>query len=303
VTEDDDEGSGKLWQMLVGTALILAIAVVVLSFFGNLHPFGDSLAVFRAYIVGLVLVLAIAASMLGLQVAAFWSILFAMCAGAPVLLAQVWPGPSGQVVLYQKNLRFDNYDLAGLEADMRASGAVAVTLQEVSQPNLALLTALQDRLPHQHVCPGTGVGGPAVLTSLTPIPGARICAEGLAAMRVMWRGTQEEMPVWIVSVHLHWPWPFPQAHQVDHLAPILAGLEGPVLMAGDFNMVRWGASVKRMAAAAGTRPAGPSPGTFVGFSTLPSLPIDHAFATSGGRITLRPALGSDHMGLLTYLEP
>jgi endonuclease/exonuclease/phosphatase (EEP) superfamily protein YafD len=304
VTEDDDdEDSGRLWQTLVGTALVVAIAVVVLGFFGNLHPLGDSLAVFRAYAVGLVLVLAIAASVLGLQVAAFWAILFAMCAGAPVLLAQVWPGPTGQVVLYQKNLRYDNYDLPGLEADIRASGAVAVTLQEVSQPNLALVAALKDRLPHQHLCPGSGIGGPAILTNLTPVPGTTICAEGLAAMQVMWRGTQEELPVWLVSVHLHWPWPYRQATQVDTLAPILAGLDGPVLMAGDFNMVRWGASVKRLAAAAETRPAGPTPGTFVGLSTLPSLPIDLAFATSGGRITLRPALGSDHMGLLTYLEP
>lgn len=301
-TDDDGEVS-RLWPQLVGWGLVLGIVLVVAGFFGNLHPIGDALAVGRGLAVGAVLILAIAASLLGLRVAAFWSILFALCAGTPMVLAQLWPGPPGQLALYQKNLRYDNRDLAGLEADIRATDPVALTLQEVSQPNLALLAALADRLPHQHVCPGGGVGGPAVATRLEPVPGATLCAPGLAAMQVIWKETQREVPIWLVSVHLHWPWPYRQASQTEALRPVLAGLEGPVVMAGDFNMVPWGTSVGSLAAAARAVRAGPSGGTFLGLWPLPSLPLDQAYAPSGGRVDLRPAHGSDHLGLFALLEP
>lgn len=303
-TEDDDDAEpSRLWPVLVATALVLAILLVLLGFLGWLHPMGDSLAVGRGLAVGAVLVLGIAASLLGMRVAAFWSILFALSAGAPVVLAQFWPGPSGQIAVYQKNMKFSNYDLPGLEADIRAADPLALTLQEVSEPNLALLDALQDRLPHQHVCPFAAVGGTAVASRLPPVPGGTVCAPGLAAMQVVWTGPQGEVPLWIVSVHLHWPWPYSQADHAAVLRPVLAGLDGAVLMAGDFNMVRWGVSVQGLAAAARAIPAGPSPGTFLGFAPILRLPIDHAFAPSGGRIEPRGVHGSDHLGLLAWLEP
>lgn len=300
--EDDDEGG--LLAEFVGLGLIFAVILVLLGFLGGLFAFSDSLAVGRGYAVAAVLVLAIASSFLGMRVAAFWSILFALAAGAPVVLATLWPGPPGEFTLYQKNLRFDNADLAALEADIRAADPLAVTLQEVSGPNLALLTALADPLPHQLVCPFSAVGGTAVATRLPPVPGATICAPGLAAMQVMVTETQRKVPVWIVSIHLHWPWPRgEQSEQAAALSEVLAGLDGSVIMAGDFNMVRWGASVRSLARATGTAPAGPSPGTYTGFDPILRLPIDHAFGPNGGRITLRPALGSDHLGLFVELQP
>lgn len=301
-TDVDDEDGGLLAEF-VGLGLAFAILIVVLGFLGWLHAFGDSLAVGRGYAVAVVLILAIAASLLGMRVAAFWSILFALAAGAPVVLATLWPGPPGKFTLYQKNLRFDNAELALLEVDIRAVGPLAVTLQEVSEPNLALLQRLADLLPNQHVCPSGAVGGIAVATSLPPIPGATICAPGLAAMQVMLKEVQREVPVWIVSIHLEWPWPHDQAEQAAALRDVLAGLDGPVIMAGDFNMVRWGATVRSLSRATGTVPAGPSSGTYTGFDPVLRLPIDHAFAPNGGKITLRPALGSDHLGLLVQLQP
>ncbi len=305
--DDTDDDDGGLLAEFVGLGLAFAILLVVLGYLGWLHGLGDSLAVGRGYAVAAVLLLAIAATFLGMRIAAFWSILFALAAGAPVVLATLWPGPPGAFTLYQKNLRFDNADLAALEADIRAANPLAMTLQEVSGPNLALLTALADTLPHQHVCPfvgeGAGVGGIAVATSLPPVPGATICAPGLAAMQVEVTETQRTVPVWIVSVHLHWPWPYEQSEHAAALREVLDGLEGPVIMAGDFNMVRWGNSVRSLARATGTVPAGPSPGTYTGFGPILRLPIDHAFGPNGGRITLRPALGSDHLGLLVQLQP
>lgn len=143
--EDDDDIS--VAPFLVGTGLTLAILAVLGGVLGWQHPMGDSLAVVRPLAIGAVLVLAIAASILGLRVAAFWSILFAFIAGGPVFLATLQPGGSGSLTLYQKNLRFDNAELPALEADIRQTDAVALTLQEVSDANRALLAALATAFP------------------------------------------------------------------------------------------------------------------------------------------------------------
>lgn len=300
VTEDDDDGGeSTLWPRLVGWGLALAILALILGYLGWLHPAGDLLAVGRGHAVVAVLVLAIIASLMGMRMAAFLSILFALLAGTPVVLAMVFPGAPGTFTLYQKNMKYRNAALTELAADIRATDPFAVTLQEVSEPNRALLTDLADHWPHQLVCPFAAVGSTAVLSRLPPVEGATVCAPGLSAMQVVWN----EAPVWIVSIHLHWPWPYGQPAQTRKLRPVLEGLEGPVLIGGDFNMVRWGQSVQGLARAARSVAAGPSTGSFLGFEPLLRLPIDHAFAPSGGRVEPRPALGSDHLGLLARLEP
>lgn len=283
---------------LVKAVLVLCIAALAGGYLGRLHPAGDSLAVGRGIASAMVFVAALLAIAAGMRLAAFGAILLALITGASVGLAYLWPGPPGSFALYQKNLRFDNRDLAGLEVDIRAATPLALTLQEVSEPNLALLAGLKDVLPQQHVCKFAGVGGTAVASLLPMVPGSGICAPGLAAMQV----TYNEAPVWIVSVHLHWPWPYRQASQSAELEKVLAGLEGPVLMGGDFNMVRWGHTVERLAALVGAKPAGPMRGSYIGLHPSFALPIEHVFGPLGGRVSYRAALGSDHLGLLAMLS-
>jgi endonuclease/exonuclease/phosphatase (EEP) superfamily protein YafD len=293
----EDEDEHPILTALVKTGLILAIVALGAGYLGWLHPIGDSLAVGRGLASAAVFVLALAAAYRGMRMAAFGAILLSTLTGTSVLLAHVWPGPPGTFALYQKNVFYGNDDLPGLEADIRAANPLAVTLQEVSDANLPLMASLADLLPHQLHCPKGIRGGTAVATRLEPVPGAEVCGPGLAAMQVIY----DDAPVWIVSIHLSWPWPYGQRAHVAEVAPILAGLEGPVLMGGDFNMVRWANSVQRLAAAARVRPAGPAGGSYQGFAPILSLPIDHVMAPSGGRVEFRPGLGSDHLGLLASL--
>jgi endonuclease/exonuclease/phosphatase (EEP) superfamily protein YafD len=299
------DGEDSNWQFAIGVALGVAVVVLAGGYLGWLHPFGDSLAVGRGVAAAAILIIAVFASFAGLRMAAFVSMLLALLTGGQVLLAYAWPGLPGPYAIYQKNMLFRNADLVGLEADIRAVGSQIVTLQEVSDPNLAMLTALRDAYPYQQICPGSRVGGTAVLTKLTPVQGTGFCGPGLAAMQVVGppKGESGEQDrFWIVSVHLHWPWPYAQAEQVDRLLPILDKLQGPAIMAGDFNMVRWGATVTRMAEILDLRPVGPTFGSYVGLSDMLPLPIDHVFATRGGRVTSRGALGSDHLGLLAEVN-
>jgi endonuclease/exonuclease/phosphatase (EEP) superfamily protein YafD len=295
---DEMDDDNPIFRFVAGAALTLAILALFGGYLGWLHPLGDSLAVGRPFAVVAVLLLAVVANMAGLQMASFGAMLLAMITGLQVFMAFNWPGPPGRLSLYQKNLRFDNAALADLEADIRAVNPMMLTLQEVSEPNLTLLAALKGTLPHQLVCPGGAVGGTAVATWLTPVEEATVCAPGLAAMKVR----RNDAEFWIVSVHLHWPWPFQQADQTRELLPVLARLDGSVIMAGDFNMVRWAHSVIRLAAAARVEPAGPTMGTYFGLAPWLHLPIDHVFSPSGGRVAPRSLLGSDHLGLVAGLE-
>lgn len=286
----------KSWQTAIGAALLLAVLALAGGYLGWLHPLGDSLAIGRGIAAAAILILGVCATFAGLRMAAFVSVLLALLTGGQVMLAYSWPGLPGIYSVYQKNMLFRNAELSALEADIRATAPQIVTLQEVSDPNLALLAALRDAYPHQHVCSGTRVGGTAILTKLTPVEGTAFCAPGLAVMQVV-AGNEGQDRFWLVSVHLHWPWPHSQADQVGQLLPVLDRIEGPAIMAGDFNMVRWANSVTQMAGILNVRAAGPAFGSYVGLSDVFPLPIDHVFSSRGGKVTPRGALGSDHMGL------
>lgn len=296
---DDDN---RVLQQWVGVLLGLSVLALAAGYLGFLHPLGDSLSVGRGIAAAAVLVLAVFASFLGLRMAAFVSMLLALLTGAQVTLAYTWPGLTGPYTVYQKNMLFRNAELPALDADIRAADPMIVTLQEVLPANQPFLDGLRDVFPNQLLCPGAAVGGPAILTRLTPVTGTEVCGPGLAAMQVVAGPVDNPDRFWVVSIHLHWPWPYGQAEHVDRLLPILDQLQGPAIMAGDFNMVRWANSVTRMAEILGVRPAGPTMGSYVGLSSLFALPIDHVFASQGGRVTLRPAAGSDHLGLLAGVD-
>lgn len=296
------QDEGRIWQQVIGVALGLAVLGLAGGYLGFLHPLGDSLSVGRGIAAAAVLVLAVFASFAGLRIAAFVSMLLAMLTGGQVLLAYSWPGLPGDYTVYQKNMLFRNEELPALAADIRTADAQIVTLQEVRPESQPFLDGLKDIYPQQLLCPGRAVGGPAILTRLPAVEGTAFCGPGLAAMQVVAGTGDTEKRVWLVSLHLHWPWPYGQSAQVELLLPILDRLQGPAILAGDFNMVRWATSVKQLSDILGVRPAGPTAGSYIGLSRLFPLPIDHVFATQGGRVTLRPALGSDHLGLLAEVE-
>lgn len=82
-----------------------------------------------------------------------------------MFLATLQPGGSGSLTLYQKNLRFDNAELPALEADIRQTDAVALTLQEVSDANRALLAALATAFP-------ISMSAPSIRSERSPWPPA-----------------------------------------------------------------------------------------------------------------------------------
>lgn len=285
-------------RFLLGLIAAAATLLLAASFAGALHPAADAVAVFRPQLAALLVVAALVGALAGTR-RALWVIPLAALAAAPSAWAFLRPETDGTaLVLYQKNLLYRRRDTAPLAADIRDAAPDVLTLQEVTDGNRAVLSALSDSLPSQVFCPFARVGGVAVASRWPMIPDTPRCPEGLglAAMRV-------EAPfgrVWLVSLHLHWPWPHRQPGQIDAIVPFLRGLDGPVLIGGDFNMVPWGHALDRIAAASGTARIGRAHVTFRTFSPWAPLVIDHVFAPEGaaGTTQTRPPLGSDHLGLV-----
>jgi len=289
-------------RAVIWVALFGCFAVLAASYGGALHPLGDSLAVFRLHI-GLA---CIGASSIGLRLHRLVGIGGLLASGTaliPVLVTtfiafDYAPRPAS---LYQKNMLFQARDLSPLIDDIREAQPDALTLQEVTPVNAAMLTALANALPSQLICPFARVGAVAVASRWPLIEGQEICLEGqgLAAIQV----TSPNGPLWIVSIHLHWPWPKPQAAQRTRLPPILKDLQGPVLIGGDFNMVPWSHSLRSITRATDTQRIGRAFNSMTRFALAP-LPIDHILVPEGatGSTELRPLLGSDHHGILARFD-
>lgn len=278
---------------------IVPIALLLGSTPGSLHPLADSLAVFRFHIAwfalagGVILLLqgwrrsGLAAGALALTaVGAIWWSYFPQTPTKPLTYS-----------LYQKNLSYRLGDAADIIADMRASQADFITLQEVTTRNTEILAGLSPDYSSQALCKFRSVGGVAVASRFPKTDMPPVCHEqfGIVALQV----TTPDGPVWLTSLHLPWPFPYNQAEYVEKIAPILKQLNGPVILGGDFNMVPWSYTMTQIETATRARRVGVTNGTFNLENTI-MIPIDHVLAPTNciGEVSTLDLLGSDHHGVL-----
>jgi len=106
--------------------------------------------------------------------------------------------------------------------------------------------------------------------------------------------------VTVVSLHLHWPWPYRQQAQMADVLPALEALKAPVFIGGDFNTVAWSNITARIQAATDTQAIGGLRFTKSLFSEIVQLPIDHVLAPINwpASATSGPRLGSDHNSVI-----
>lgn len=272
------------------------------SYLGALHPLGDSLAVFRWHFAFGLMLVALTAAVFWKRGHAWWVLLAlpgAWIAGGIWFFGEkIGIASDFDYQVYQKNMSFRMEGADRLWDDILYSNAHIVTLQEVDAENFALLADLSESHPSQSYCDFARVGGVAIASSLPRTDAEPICieGEGMVALQV----ETAYGSLWIVSLHLHWPFPYGQAAQVERLLPHLTALDGPVVVAGDFNMVPWSHVLSSIEEATNTQRAGHLLYTFPMKREWISLPIDHvlvpgSFATE---IFRRPLLGSDHSGVL-----
>ncbi|WP_106744039.1 endonuclease/exonuclease/phosphatase family protein [Yoonia maritima] len=266
---------------------------IVLGFAGGLHPFADSVSLLRMPLGGMCLVALVfpVARILRymLAVAGF----AALMTTVPLLMRSQ---PPGSLILYTKNLLYRNDEWAALAADIRATDADVVTLQEVSQRNDPFLMILKDAYPFQHLCRFTGWSGVAVLSKTQFVRPPR-CSDvtGVAAAQI----ENDGYHIWVASVHLPWPYPYRQNASTQAAVALFDALEGPLVIGGDFNIFPWASSVRQIRQASETKIAGPLRPTFKLYGA--PLFLDHVYAPGGGSLSYRGLLGSDHLGVLAHL--
>jgi len=220
------------------------------------------------------------------------------------------PEPGAPVVrVYSANLWVRNRDVDAIAASIRAADADVVMLIELGDATAPHLEDFVGRYPHRIASPRIDRPNGAVRSvvasryplAVLPRP-AGVEAVGATAITPLG-------PVNLVSIHLTRPWPFEeswgQISQTRSLDQMLKGLDGPVVVAGDFNSVSSARIGKQVQHDIGLRPAPGFPGTWPG--GLPSalgITIDQVYASPDlafvGRRLGRPN-GSDHRPVVTEI--
>lgn len=304
----------KNYRMALAAASILTGGLTLFSLLGPWVPLADSMAHFRFHLTVLItlasvlLALSRAWQRAGLAAAVAVAGVVGMVPAFPVWDAAAVDGKAPSITMVQLNLSFRNSAPGAVADFIWAENADIVTLQEVTDKTAKVMELLAADYPFQTRCDAWRVGGPAIMSRLPMAPGAAkgcIKGQGMAWMRVMASGH----PVSVASLHLHWPYPFAQADQIDRLESHLKKLPRPVLLAGDFNAAPWSHAVERVAQATDTDVAAGLRFSFdIKFNSwIPpiAVPIDHILVPEGLvplDVKLGPGPGSDHLSVIARIS-
>jgi endonuclease/exonuclease/phosphatase (EEP) superfamily protein YafD len=297
----------KALRFVVMTAAFIALLFVVAGYAAPLHPFFDSVSVFRVHAaVGLTIACVLLLSFKFWKTA-FAGFLFATFAVLPIFglfSSESHTGAATTLRVVQFNVYFRNADPQGSTQWLAAQNADVITFQEVAAQSKAILDGLAIDFPFQIVCEFSGVGSVAVISRFPFTDQKCIPRQGLTWARVAFAGREFT----VASLHLHWPYPFGQWGHVARLEQELRLMKRPVIIGGDFNTAWWSHAAGRIADATETRAIRGFRLTLrkrYGFiPPIPLLPIDHVFVPSHVRvkyITVGPPIGSDHLPVVADL--
>lgn len=288
----------RIFRGFVRLCAILGAVMLLGSYLGAVHPLGDSLAVFRVWIAGGVAGAGLVLLLVGSRKVGWATTIFAAVALAPIFsaLSTATAAPeASSLTIYTKNVLGGWGDNDAIIADILASEADIVMLQEMSTRRGDFVGALRETHPHRHLCRFSDWSGMAVLSRWPLEEGYCSPYRSFAAARV----AHPDGPIWAVSTHLVWPYPHEQAVALDYALPFLNTIEGRAVVAGDFNMAPWGHSVGQIASATGTRRIG-QVFTTIEVRNLP-MTIDHVLTDGLGTTERRPRFGSDHYGIVAHI--
>ncbi len=311
------------WGRLLGTLLFGLALATVGRLFADKAWWLDILADFQVQSVAVAAALFLAAllarrinqSVLALALLAVNGAILAPHV-AP-LAPPMAPAAAGQAAMkvVSFNLSFNNHDTAAALDFLRRENADVVTVMEVTEQWRIALEQLKDLYPHRFYGP------------VCRCPWDTPHAIGVLSKRV-WREVKLErspltgrvFAVWarfasaspdlvVAGVHLTNPLYYPASQQkaeAARLASVLGRLEGPVVVAGDFNMTPFSARYGTLLRESGLRRAeGGVNTTWPALLTPLGLPLDHILVSAAvGLASMRvgPRLGSDHRPVIATME-
>ncbi len=186
-----------------------------------------------------------------------------------------------------------------------------VFVQEVDELWNQSLGSLASTYPHRYSVPDYGVFGIAVL-GRQPFVGIERHNGPPWGNPTLILATQiGEQPVTLVSTHA--PPPIGPSgiaarnRQLEDIAEVIAGIDGPVVLIGDLNTSMWAQQFKLLVAATGLRDARRGYGllpTWPTYLPFAMIPVDHCLVSAEVSVVdldTGPGIGSDHLPLLVTL--
>ena len=299
------------WGLLTVVAALASFATVA-GFLGRLGWVCELCSHFRTQY-ALVLIAATAAfSAGGRREEAMASGLFA--------LAPVWsilplyrrpanaPRPARTLRVWLLNVNFRNRAYARTVQAIRQADADAILLMEVDRAWMDALAPLRADYPHARALILDRGFGIALLSRL-PLDHAEIRTIGPANLpSVIARFRWEHASVSLIGTHPLSPIRPRHARlrdeQMRALAHHISGLEGPVLLLGDFNMTSWSPVFTEVLQRTGLRDSRVGHGlqpSWPAFAASLGIPIDHCLVSRHVTVHRRragPSVGSDHLPVL-----
>lgn len=299
--------------LLLGVTPVMGIALLVLGGVDNRAV--DLLAQFTAPVLIATLLLTVGLGLLRIKapagLGAFTSLLLALTVWPQWFPEASAPDPDAAIVrVYSANLFYRNNDTARIVRSIEAADADIVVLIELASDPALKINQLLAGYPYRAASMRLDqTRGPSrsVIASRWPLTARADPPDGLHAVAATVRTPLG--PINVVGVHLTRPWPFQhswgQISQTMALRAVVEPLDGPVVVAGDFNSVSSARIGKQVRRDIGLRPAPGFPGTWPG--GLPSalgITIDQVYASPDlafvSRRLGRPT-GSDHRPVVTEI--
>jgi len=215
---------------------------------------------------------------------------------------------SGRVELMAVNVEWRNRSSERLLEIIREESPDAVLIVEYTEEWRKRLTPVFADYPHRVLIPDETAFGIALL-SRVPLRDVRPFRLGsTAAIDATLVADGGELR--LIGVHLRPPtrsrWAAERARQLDALARIVDGIDGPLAVAGDFNLSPYSPYFRDLLRATGLRDSRTGYGfTWPSFLPLLGIPIDHCLVSPGVGVTAfrrLPAFGSDHYPIVVELS-
>ena len=284
------------------------------SSLGKLHWSLDVLSLFNGVYLSLALLSAVALALLKRRRWARFALALSLANAlvfAPYLPLKGGQTSAGELTLYVHNLYYQNDVLETAVARAKAENPDLVFLMEVRYEVAAQLEAAFSEYPYQLLEPSRYTMGLA-LFSRYPLTDAEVIRDEVTRIPVIRAGLAlpHEETATFVGGH-PWPplgrWGALHRAQVGAVAEVAAGVDGPLVVAGDFNSAAWSSELRGLRRDAGLRDAR------LGFGLrptwrmagLPILHLDHVFVSADwqlGGVRQLHVTGSDHDALVTRLS-
>jgi len=222
-------------------------------------------------------------------------------------------GSDPQIKLINLNLQKTNPVPSKAIDFLRSENADIVVLEEITPEWAAQLKTLSIAYPHMLFCDDTSTCDLALLSKKPWQSGTVQKFSETGPYVITAEFNWDNSPFTLVSTHLDPPTPaIGEDHQHFHseeseaFSILLRSIDGPLVVAGDFNATPWSPSFDRVTEGTelkrvngGLLPTWPAQFSLVG------IPIDQILTTSefyGSTMTTGPQVGSDHLPLIAHLR-